>query len=65
MPLYRVGMMDAARVARNGYDGWRAGRTIVLPGLRNRLLVLGSRLFPRIVTRRVIRALQEKSSSAI
>ena len=64
MPLYRVGMMDAARVARSGYDGWRAGRAIVLPGLRNRLLVLGSRLLPRAVTRRVIRALQKKPGGA-
>ena len=63
VPLYRVDMMDAARVARSGYDGWRAGRAIVLPGVRNRLLVLGSRLLPRAVTRRVIRALQEKSGA--
>lgn len=60
-PLYRLAMMDAARVARSGYEGWRAGRTIVLPGLRNRLLVSGSRLLPRFVTRRVIRVLQQKS----
>ena len=62
MPLYRVGMMDAARVARSGYDGWRAGRAIVLPGLRNRLLVLGARFIPRAVLRRLIRALQQKSA---
>jgi short-subunit dehydrogenase len=65
MPLYRVDMMDAARVARRGYDGWRAGRVIILPGLRNRLLVLGSRILPRAVTRRVIRVLQEKSGGVI
>ncbi len=63
LPLYRLGMMDAARVARLGYDGWRSGRAIVLPGLRNQVLVWGARVLPRPVTRRVIRFLQEKSGA--
>ena len=63
LPLYRLGMMDAARVARLGYDGWRSGRAIVLPGLRNQVLVWGSRVLPRPVTRRAIRFLQEKSGA--
>lgn len=63
MPLYRVGMMDAAQVARSGYNGWRAGRAIVLPGLRNHLLIWGARLLPRMVLRRTIRGLQQKSGT--
>lgn len=63
MPLYRLGMMDAARVVRRGYDGWRAGRAVVLPSLLNQMLVWGSRSLPRAVTRRVVRVLQEKSGA--
>jgi short-subunit dehydrogenase len=63
MPLYRLGVMDAARVVRRGYDGWRANRTVVLPGLLNQILVWGSRSLPRSVTCRVVRVLQEKSGA--
>ena len=34
--------MSAAAVARIGYNGFRQGRVIVTPGIRNRLLRLQS-----------------------
>ena len=47
-PLRR-GVMDACGVARVGHDGLRRGKTLVIPGLRNRALAVGARLSPRIL----------------
>jgi uncharacterized protein len=51
---------DAAGVARAGYEGFRAGRRIVIPGLANRLLAQSYRLTPRALTTRVVRSMQER-----
>jgi len=51
--LFRRGMMDADRVARAGHSGMRRGRTLVIPGLRNRVLAFSVRLAPRTLTTRV------------
>lgn len=42
-PLY----MDVQEVARAGYEGMKAGKRIVIPGWKNRLLTEALRLFPR------------------
>jgi len=39
--------MDAKTVARNGYRGLMAGKTLVISGLRNRLLMESLRISPR------------------
>ena len=46
-------LMDAATVARAGYEGLIHGRPVVIPGKRNRLLAWSTRLFPRNVVTRV------------
>jgi short-subunit dehydrogenase len=51
--LFRRGVMDAGRVARAGHDGMRRGRTLVIPGLRNRARAFSVRLAPRTLTTRV------------
>jgi len=51
--LFRRGVMDAGRVARAGHDGLRRGKTLVIPGLRNRALAVGARLSPRIVATKI------------
>lgn len=51
---FDLGTMSAAEVAHAGYEGYRAGRALVIPGRRNKLLAFGSRLVPRIVARRVV-----------
>jgi short-subunit dehydrogenase len=51
--LFRRGVMDADRVARAGHDGMRRGRTLVIPGLRNRVLAFSVRLAPRSLSTRV------------
>ena len=52
-------IMDAASVARIGYDGLMHGRPVIIPGFRNRLLAFAVRLMPRSVVMRVVRRMQE------
>lgn len=56
-PLLRIGMMSSRRVAEIGYDAWRRGRVLVVPGMRNRLLAWSVRFTPRWLARRVVRGL--------
>ncbi len=55
---FRQGVMDAGRVARAGHDGLRRGKTLVIPGLRNRILAFSVRLSPRVLVTRVAAYLQ-------
>lgn len=56
-PLFRSGVvMEAGPVARAGYEGMLAGRRVVIAGVFNRLLALGTRLVPRRLTTRISRA---------
>lgn len=51
-------VMDAATVARAGHDGLRCGKTIVIPGLANKLLAQSIRFTPRALVTRIVRKLQ-------
>ncbi len=53
--LVRRPLMDAARVARAGYAGMRRGRTIVVPGMLNRLMILAPRFLPRRMAAALVR----------
>lgn len=58
-PLY----MDVQEVAREGYEGMKAGKRIVIPGWKNRLLTEALRLVPRdTVARTVGRMYKSKKS---
>jgi short-subunit dehydrogenase len=57
--LFRSNVMNPAAVARAGVEGMLAGRGMVVPGLRNRLLASTSGLVPRAVTARIARGLHE------
>lgn len=50
---FRRGVMHANRVARAGHDGFRRGKTLVIPGLRNRAVAFGVRLSPRALVTKV------------
>jgi short-subunit dehydrogenase len=39
-------VMSAADVAQAGYDGFRAGKRVIVPGFRNKVTSFGTRLFP-------------------
>ena len=45
--------MDAGRVARAGHAGVRRGKTLVIPGLRNRALAFSVRLSPRVLVTKI------------
>ncbi|HMQ50541.1 MAG TPA: SDR family oxidoreductase [Anaerolineae bacterium] len=51
-------IMDAATVAQLGFEGLMAGKTVIIPGLKNRLLALSPRFVPRDVTTRIVRNMQ-------
>jgi short-subunit dehydrogenase len=43
-------VMSAAEVARIGYQGLKAGRRVVITGLRNRIIAMSGRLSPRVLS---------------
>lgn len=56
--LFRRGAMNAGRVARAGHDGLRRGKTLVVPGVRNRVLAFSVRLSPRALVAKIAAYLQ-------
>jgi short-subunit dehydrogenase len=61
VPLLRGPLvLDAATVARAGWDGAKRGRRVVVPGVANRILAVGARLSPRTLATKIARKLQEK-----
>jgi short-subunit dehydrogenase len=53
-------LMDARTVAETGYRGLMAGKTIVIPGLGNKLMTQSLRLSPRSVVTKMVRRMQEE-----
>jgi uncharacterized protein len=45
--LFRLPMADAARVAKAGIEGMMRGRSVVVPGLINKLIAFSPRISPR------------------
>jgi short-subunit dehydrogenase len=56
--LFRRGVMDAGRVAPAGHDGPQQRKTLVIPGMRNRILAFAVRLSPRVLVTRISAYLQ-------
>jgi short-subunit dehydrogenase len=52
-------VMDVREVARIGYEGFRRGRRVVIPGVSNRLVVGLERFFPRTLVTSMTRKVQE------
>jgi uncharacterized protein len=50
---FKLGVMGAGPVARAGHDGLRHGKTLVIPGLRNRAMAFAVRLSPRALVTRI------------
>jgi short-subunit dehydrogenase len=53
-------IMDARTVAEFGYRAMLAGKTVAIPGLRNKLLAFSVRVSPRNMVTALVRNLQEK-----
>lgn len=47
-------VMEAKEVVKIGYAGLMQGKTVIIPGLRNKLLTFGTRLAPRSIVRRQV-----------
>ncbi|HEX8557102.1 MAG TPA: SDR family oxidoreductase [Pyrinomonadaceae bacterium] len=61
--LFDRAVMDARAVAEAGYRGLLAGRTVVIPGLRNALVARAVGFFPRGLVTKVVRGIQEKRNN--
>jgi short-subunit dehydrogenase len=55
-------VMDAATVAAAGYRGMLRGKTVVIPGIANKLLVFSIRFTPRWLVLAIARWFQEQRS---
>ena len=61
--LVQGGLMSAAEVAKSGYDGLMAGKTVIIPGAKNRILAMSPRFLPRKMVTNVVRNTQERTGS--
>lgn len=60
--LFKGGVMDVKEVARDGFEGWNAGRVVVVPGFSNRRGAFVVRLVPRSLVRRIVKRLNSPQS---
>ncbi len=58
--LAHLGMMDSKAVAEAGFRGMMAGKTIVIPGMRNKIVPQLLRVSPRKIVTAVVRKLQDR-----
>ncbi|MBI2620202.1 MAG: SDR family oxidoreductase [Ignavibacteriales bacterium] len=59
-PLLQFTGLDSRIVARAGYEGMMAGKTIIVPGVLNKLGTIVVRLFPMNFVARIVGTIQEK-----
>jgi short-subunit dehydrogenase len=55
------GIMEAGQVAEEAYRGFLRGKTLIMPGARNRFLAFLPRLLPRKLITRIIRSSQDRA----
>jgi short-subunit dehydrogenase len=55
---FKYGAMLVEPVARAGYEGFRKGEAVVVPGLANKLGAVGAQLMPRVVSRKLVGKIQ-------
>ena len=60
--LFQAFVMNAGEVARAGYEGLMRGKTTVVPGLYNRILVSSIRFTPRRVVTRIGKYLMSRTT---
>jgi len=53
-------IMDARTVAEAGYRGLMAGKSIVIPGVKNKLMAQSLRFSPRSLVTKVVRSMQKE-----
>jgi short-subunit dehydrogenase len=55
--LFRLGAMNAAQVARQGYRAMMKGRPMIIHGLKNKLVIQSLRISPRALSRAIAASL--------
>ncbi len=58
-------VMQAETVANIGYKGLMKGKTLIIPGMWNKLLVHSVRFFPRKLVIKIVRKLQEERNNGL
>ena len=56
--LFKMSLMDVEPVVREGYEGFRQGKVIVLPGIKQKLIPVLLRFTPRFLVRKIVKSLQ-------
>lgn len=60
--LVQNGLMDSRTVAEIGYKGLKDGKTVVVPGLANKVGTMMPRFVPRKMVTRIVRNMQERTT---
>ncbi|RLQ96564.1 SDR family NAD(P)-dependent oxidoreductase [Falsibacillus albus] len=58
--LFTSGVMDAKKVAAQAVDGLMNSKSIIIPGIKNKLLAAGIRFLPRKTVTATVRKVQER-----
>ncbi|MBS2968175.1 SDR family oxidoreductase [Metabacillus sp. KIGAM252] len=59
--LFKNGVMRADQAAQAGFDGWMKGKTVIVPGLQNKILAGSVRFMPRKMITTIVRSVQGKN----
>ena len=55
--------MSVEEVAREGFEGWTAGRVVTVPGFKNKQRTIAVRLAPRSFVRRAVKRMNSPAGS--
>ncbi len=55
--LFKISLMDMEPVVKAGYEGFRRGKTIVIPGLKQQIVPFLNRFTPRLLVRKIAKKL--------
>lgn len=55
--LFKISLMEMAPVVKAGYQGFRRGKTIVIPGLKQQIVPFLNRFTPRLLVRKIAKKL--------
>ena len=55
--LFKLSLMDLEPAVKAGYEGFRKGKTIVIPGLKQQIVPFLNRFTPRLIVRKIAKKL--------
>ena len=61
--VFKGSVMSSEQVAREGFDGWNAGKVVIVPGFMNRRGTIAVRFAPRALVRRAVKRLNSLTTS--